>query len=159
MVAEDVFSLFDRKKFHQLKSEMSDLVTNAILVLREKGLRITEQRKAILEVLSEANAPISAEENHARLSKHPCDLVTVYRCLDQFVKAGVVELGVRENGTKVYCFGHGDGHHHHLTCRKCGDSERVDVCMKEELEEIARGHGYQEVTHVMEVFGVCPSCS
>jgi Fe2+ or Zn2+ uptake regulation protein len=31
--------------------------------------------------------------------------------------------------------------------------------MKEELEEIARGHGYQEVTHVMEVFGVCPSCS
>ena len=108
---------------------MSDLVTNAISVLREKGLRITEQRKAILEVLSRANAPISAEENHARLSKHSCDLVTVYRCLEQFVKAGVVELGVRENGTKVYCFGHGDGHHHHLTCRKCGNSERVDVCM------------------------------
>ena len=113
MVAEDVFCLFDRERFYQLKSEMSDLVTNAILVLREKGLRITEQRKAILEVLSESNVPISAEESHARLSKHPCDLVTVYRCLDQFFKAGVVELGVRENGTKVYCFGHGDGHHHH----------------------------------------------
>jgi Fur family ferric uptake transcriptional regulator len=138
---------------------MSDLVTKAISVLREKGLRITEQRKAILEVLSKTDAPISAEENHARLATSQCDLVTVYRCLDQFVKAGVVELGVRENGTKVYCFGHGHGHHHHLTCRKCGDSERVDVCMKDELEEIARGYGYCEITHVMEVFGVCPACS
>ena len=74
IVAEDVFSLFDRKKFHQLKSKMSDLVTNAISILREKGLRITEQRKAILEVLSEPNAPISAEENHARLSSIPATL-------------------------------------------------------------------------------------
>lgn len=138
---------------------MSDPITKAISVLREKGLRITEQRKAILEVLSKADSPISAEENHAMLVASRCDLVTVYRSLEQFVKAGVVELGVRENGTKVYCFGHGHGHHHHLTCRMCGDSERVDVCMKNELEEIARGYGYQEVTHVMEVFGVCPSCS
>ncbi|MAH26346.1 MAG: transcriptional repressor [Opitutae bacterium] len=159
MIAEDVFSLFDQKNLQQVINPMSDSVKNAISVLREKGLRITEQRKAILEVLSRANAPISAEENHSLLSTNQCDLVTVYRCLEQFVKAGVVELGVRENGTRVYCFGHGHGHHHHLTCRKCGDSERVDVCMKDELEEIAEGYGYQEVTHVMEVFGVCPSCS
>ena len=81
---------------------MSDHVTKAISVLREKGLRITKQRKAILKVLFHADAPISAEENHARLTPSQCDLVTVYRCLEQFVKAGVVELGVRENGTKVY---------------------------------------------------------
>ena len=104
---------------------MSDPITKAISVLREKGLRITEQRKAILEVLSKADSPISAEENHAMLVASQCDLVTVYRSLEQFVKAGVVELGVRENGTKVYCFGHGHGHHHHLTCRMCGDSERT----------------------------------
>ena len=138
---------------------MTDLVIKAISVLREKGLRITEQRKAILKVLANAKSPMSAEENYSKLSNVHCDLVTVYRCLEQFLKAGVVELGVRENGTRVYCLGHGQGHHHHLTCRKCGQSKRVDICMGDALEEIAHGFGYSEVTHVMEVFGVCPVCS
>ena len=138
---------------------MGDIVMHAIETLREKGFRVTEQRRAILESLAQADSPKSAEETFSSLPDDTCDLVTAYRCLEQFEKAGVVERGVRENGTKVYCLGHGHGHHHHLTCRKCGSSERVDVCMKEELEKIAHGFGYREVTHVMEVFGVCPACS
>lgn len=104
---------------------------------------------------------MSADECFAGLTKVKCDLVTIYRCLEQFEKTGIVELGVRENGTRVYCLGHGHegGHHHHLTCRKCGHAERVDICMGNELEELARGHGFTKVTHVMEVFGLCPSCS
>ncbi|MGB0355633.1 MAG: Fur family transcriptional regulator [Opitutales bacterium] len=140
---------------------MSKLVEQAITLLRKEGFRITEQRKAILEVLAKAESPMSADECFAGLTKVKCDLVTIYRCLEQFEKTGIVELGVRENGTRVYCLGHGHegGHHHHLTCRKCGHAERVDICMGNELEELARGHGFTNVTHVMEVFGLCPSCS
>jgi len=140
---------------------MSKLVEQAITLLRKEGFRITEQRKAILEVLSKAESPMSADECFAGLTKVKCDLVTIYRCLEQFEKTGIVELGVRENGTRVYCLGHGHegGHHHHLTCRKCGHAERVDICMGNELEELARGHGFTNITHVMEVFGLCPSCS
>ena len=140
---------------------MSKLVEQAITLLRKEGFRITEQRKAILEVLARAESPMSADECFAGLTKVKCDLVTIYRCLEQFEKTGIVELGVRENGTRVYCLGHGHegGHHHHLTCRKCGHAERVDICMGNELEELARGHGFTNITHVMEVFGLCPSCS
>jgi len=140
---------------------MSKLVEQAITLLRKEGFRITEQRKAILEVLAKAESPMSADECFAGLTNVKCDLVTIYRCLEQFEKTGIVELGVRENGTRVYCLGHGHegGHHHHLTCRKCGHAERVDICMGNELEELARGHGFTNVTHVMEVFGLCPSCS
>ncbi|NBQ02344.1 MAG: transcriptional repressor [Opitutae bacterium] len=140
---------------------MSKLVEQAITLLRKEGFRITEQRKAILEVLAKAESPMSADECFAGLTKVKCDLVTIYRCLEQFEKTGIVELGVRENGTRVYCLGHGHegGHHHHLTCRKCGHAERVDICMGNELEELARGHGFTNITHVMEVFGLCPSCS
>ena len=140
---------------------MSKLVEQAITLLRKEGFRITEQRKAILEVLAKAESPMSADECFAGLTKVKCDLVTIYRCLEQFEKTCIVELGVRENGTRVYCLGHGHegGHHHHLTCRKCGHAERVDICMGNELEELARGHGFTNVTHVMEVFGLCPSCS
>ena len=137
---------------------MSDVVMHAIEVLREKGLRVTEQRKAILEVLAGWDSPKSAEETFSALPAETCDLVTAYRCLEQFEKAGVVERGVRENGTKVYCLNHGHGHHHHLTCRKCGCTEKIDLCMGDELEEAAVGFGYTELSHVMEVFGLCPSC-
>jgi Fur family ferric uptake transcriptional regulator len=82
----------------------------------------------------------------------------VYRCLDQFEKSGIVESGVRENGTKVYCLGHGHGHHHHLTCRSCGRTERIDLCMGKELEAVAKSFGFTKVTHIMEVFGNCPIC-
>ena len=139
---------------------MKDLVSGLVKKLREKGLRATEQRRAILEALAKSEVPKSAEETFSALPADTCDLVTAYRCLEQFEKAGVVELGVRENGTRVYCLGHGhNGHHHHLTCRKCGHAERVDLCMGKELEEVAHGYGFTKVTHVMEVFGVCPSCS
>ncbi len=137
---------------------MSNLVEESLEKLRKKGLRVTDQRRAILFALVHSENPRSAEETHAALPEVTCDLVTVYRCLEQFEQAGVVQRGVRENGTKVYCLGHGHGHHHHLTCRSCGKTERIDLCMGKELEDAAKSFGYSEITHVMEVFGNCPSC-
>ena len=137
---------------------MTQLVDSAIALLRGKGLRVTEQRKAILDVLAKADSPISAEETYAQLPDKSCDLVTAYRCLEQFEKIDVVQRGVRENGTKVYCLGHSHDHHHHLTCRGCGKTERVDLCMAKELEEVATGYGFVEISHIIEAFGLCPEC-
>ena len=137
---------------------MSESVQQSIELLKTQGLRITAPRKAILEVLATAEGPFSSEETFGQLKDGSCDLVTVYRCLDQFEKSGIVESGVRENGTKVYCFGHGHGHHHHLTCRSCGRTERIDLCMGKELEAVAKSFGFTKVTHIMEVFGNCPVC-
>jgi Fe2+ or Zn2+ uptake regulation protein len=134
------------------------LVDRTLLQLSEAGLRITKQRKALLSTLAEADNPLSADETHAQLAKGTCDLVTVYRSLEQFEKIGVLQLGVRENGTKVYCLSHGHDHHHHLTCRSCGRTERVDLCMGDELEKVGKSYGFTDMTHVMEVFGTCPDC-
>ena len=135
------------------------LIKDAINQLTGSGLRVTKQRKAMIEVLASSDIPLSAEETFRYLSKGACDLVTVYRSLEQLEKAGVIQLGVRENGTKVYCLAHGNDHHHHLTCRSCGRTERVDVCMGEELEMIGRSFGFSQLSHVMELFGLCPECS
>ena len=134
------------------------LVERTLLQLSAAGLRITKQRKALLSILAEADNPLSADETHAQLAKGTCDLVTVYRSLEQFEKIGVLQLGVRENGTKVYCLSHGHDHHHHLTCRSCGRTERVDLCMGDELAEVGKSYGFTDITHVMEVFGTCPDC-
>jgi len=135
------------------------LVDKSLLRLSESGLRVTKQRRAMLEALAKAENPFSTEEVHARLKEASCDLVTVYRSLEQFERVGVVQLGVRENGTKVYCLSHGHGHHHHLTCRSCGHTERIDMCMAEELEKVGATFGFTELSHVMELFGKCPDCN
>ena len=143
---------------HTCNHMTESLVGKTLLQLSQAGLRVTKQRKALLCILAVADNPLSAEETHAQLAKGTCDLVTVYRSLEQFEKIGVLQLGVRENGTKVYCLSHGHDHHHHLTCRSCGRTERVDVCMGDELENIGRSFGYTKLTHVMELFGNCPDC-
>jgi len=137
---------------------MNPLVKNSLTRLSKAGLRRTKQRQAMIELLVEAQTPLSAEETHAQLAQGTCDLVTVYRSLEQFEKIGVLQLGVRENGTKVYCLSHCHDHHHHLTCRSCGRTERVDVCMGDELEKVGRSFGYTNLSHVMELFGNCPDC-
>ena len=134
------------------------LVEKTLSQLSRAGLRVTKQRKALLTTLADAHNPLSAEETHAQLPPGTCDVVTVYRSLEQFEKIGGLQLGVRENGTKVYCLSHGHEHHHHLTCRSCGRTERVDVCMVDELEKVGRSFGYTDLSHVMELFGTCPNC-
>ncbi|MEL0098048.1 MAG: Fur family transcriptional regulator [Opitutae bacterium] len=136
----------------------NSLVDQSLKNLRKYGLRLTKQRKAMLEVLAKAENPLSAEETHSTIAPASCDLVTVYRSLEQFERIGVVQMGVRENGTKVYCLAHGHDHHHHLTCRTCGRTERVDLCLGKELEDVGRSFGFTDLSHVMEVFGTCPDC-
>ena len=136
----------------------SHLFDEAVATLRTAGLRITEQRRSILRVLAKADGTLSAEETFETLDPETCDVVTVYRCLESFERTGAVQRGVRENGTKVYCLAHGADHHHHLTCRSCGRTERIDVCVDADLAQLAEERGFVEVSHVLEVFGLCSDC-
>ena len=113
------------------------VIEEAIANLATAGLRVTKQRRAMLEVLSKVNKPLSAEETYSNLKKGSCDLVTVYRSLEQLERVGVVQLGVRENGTKVYCLSHGNDHHHHYPPIMWSDG-KVDVCMGDELEKVGK---------------------
>ena len=78
---------------------MTELVDSAIAFLRGKGLRVTEQRKAILEVLARSDSPISAEETYALLPDKSCDLVTAYRCLEQNQKIHDLQRADRQKPT------------------------------------------------------------
>jgi len=53
----------------------------------------------------------------------------------------------------------GAAHHHHLICRGCARVVELDGCLLEEIEQrIARGNGFQAVSHRLEFFGFCPAC-
>ena len=130
----------------------------AIDSLKKKRLRITEPRKALLQLLDGAPKPLSAEELHEALGAEEFDLVTIYRNLDAFENAGIVNRIPTESGKSLYELNAEQHHYHHIICRKCHHTEKLDTCEIEKLEKLASDLGYSEVTHVLELYGVCETC-
>jgi len=126
--------------------------------LKSAGLRITRPRIAILETLIRRDSPATIEQIHQDLASDACDLVTVYRCLAAFEELGLVRRCFFHNGTSLYEINLNDSQHHHIVCRSCGKVERVDVCLTDSIESMLRGRGYDQVTQMLEFFGVCPDC-
>jgi Fur family ferric uptake transcriptional regulator len=52
----------------------------------------------------------------------------------------------------------GGEHHHHVICRSCHGVQTLDRCMAEGLERVAREMGYVDVSHTLELFGICSKC-
>ena len=135
-------------------------------LLRRKGLRMTGNRRAILQVLLKAREPLSLEQiqeeslHYVEGGELP-DFATVFRMmalLEELKLARKVNLG----RTSSY-FELTDSRHHrdHLVCT---DSRAVTplegLCPVEKLErQIARRHGFTELTHSLEFFGRCGDCS
>lgn len=133
-------------------------IDDAIDVLRREHYRITEPRKAMLAVLAEESKPLSAEELHRRIGAEKADLVTIYRSLEAFEKAGIVQRFNLESGKSLYELVEENHHHHHIICRKCHRAEKLETCEMEKLESLARNLGYADVSHVLELYGVCEEC-
>lgn len=133
-------------------------MTTALQVLRDHGHRITEPRKAMLAILTTVHGPFSAEDLHKKIDGKGCDVVTVYRSLAAMEEIGVVRRCDFGDGVYRYEFNSGEHHHHHIVCRSCRDVQTLDLCVADSLERIARNMGYAKVTHILEVFGVCPQC-
>lgn len=138
--------------------ETNNHFDTAISSLKRERLRITEPRKALLRILIETERPLSAEEAHEALGPEHYDLVTVYRNLEAFESAGIATRIPTESGKSLYELNAEEHHHHHIICRKCHKAERLDHCEVEKLETLAKKLGFTEVTHVLELYGVCDDC-
>ncbi len=128
----------------------------ALSTLRAARLKITLPRQQILRILTTEHGPFTMEELHQRV-KNACDLVTVYRCLAVLEDVGLVRRCDFGDGSCRYEF-HQGSHHHHLICRRCRKIETLDICLIEELERDVRQKGYEDVSHALEFFGICPAC-
>ena len=134
------------------------VLEGALEALRKLGHRITEPRRALLSLLTSEHGPFSAEEWHQRLGDARCDLVTVYRSLVAMEEANVVRRCDFGDGVYRYEFNTGDHHHHHIICRGCGSVRTLEVCFADGLERMVRQMGYANVTHTLEIFGICEGC-
>jgi Fur family transcriptional regulator, ferric uptake regulator len=124
--------------------------------------RATRQRAAVASALAEADEFRSAQELHDIL-KHRGDsvgLTTVYRTLQSLADAGEVDVLRTKDGESIYRRCSTDDHHHHLVCRECGKAVEVEgPAVEKWAEAVAKEHGFVDVGHTVEVFGICGDCA
>ncbi len=128
--------------------------------LRARGVRLTEQRRRLVEVLAAAGKPATAGEVRARLREllPRAGVDTVYRNLRLLVRAGLVNE-IRGASARASRFELAGGrHHHHLVCLSCGMVVCLDRCPAEEAMAEARSHSFAVTFHSFELYGRCGRC-
>ena len=131
--------------------------------LREKGIRLTRQRRVILEVMDNAEQHLDVDQILARAQKIDADvhLVTVYRTIDLLKKEGLIdELDLLHlRGDRHYYETHGPRDHIHVACLRCGKVREFESRLYEQLkEQIARDFEMQVTVSRTEVGGICNEC-
>jgi Fur family ferric uptake transcriptional regulator len=145
----------DKKHHHSHSPSMEQVLEE----LKKAQLKLTNPRRAILQVLVAEHGPFTAEEVLKRVSRRVCDQATVYRTLASLEEVGIIRRCEFGDGSARYeIAGQGGHHHHHLICRKCKKVEIVDDCEIEDLDNIAQKRGFSNVSHALEFFGLCPTC-
>lgn len=136
-------------------------------LLKEKGLKVTRQRMAVLEVMEACPQEHLTAEEIFELVKADCPdigLATVYRTIQLLNGLHLIDRINFDDGFVRYEMGSalesaGRHRHHHLICIKCGKviSFQDDLC--EELEgKIAATTGFRVVNHEVKLYGYCVEC-
>lgn len=123
--------------------------------------RSTRQRAAVSAALDAVQDFRSAQELHDLLKQRGenVGLTTVYRTLQSLAETGQVDVLRTGDGESVYrrC---SSGHHHHLVCRVCGRAVEVEgPAVERWADKVAAEHGFVDVSHTVEIFGVCQACA
>jgi Fur family ferric uptake transcriptional regulator len=123
--------------------------------------RNTWQKDAVMHALTEAKGFVSAQQLHLVLKQHgsTIGLATVYRALTELVSLGKADSLQSNDGETLYrdCSTH---HHHHLICENCGVTIEIEAEAAEKwASKVAKDHGFTQVTHTIDIFGLCRECS
>ena len=129
--------------------------------LKREGLKLTPQRRAVLEEVVSSDKHRECEEIYRSLNKREknVSLATVYRTLNVLVEnnfARKMDLG---NGRYVFERKVDTPHHDHIICLSCGS---IIEFLSEEIEsiqeEIAKKNKFIIQRHLHQFFGICKKC-
>ncbi len=128
-------------------------------LLQESGLKSTEARIALLNLLDKEDNPLDvysiAESLRAR--GVVMDQATIYRILDVLTEKGLISR--LEFGEGKYRYELQKSHHHHLVCQNCGKIEDTEGNFIDQIEnEIRTEKGFLVKSHSLEFFGICKNC-
>src|SRR6476620_5107859 len=143
----------------QAPSFSADAVLNR---LRPEGLRITAGRRNILNVLFEAERPLSLQEIQelAASRENSPDYATVFRMIALLDRLHLVHKVNLQRPCTYYELNDPSKHYDHIVCTGCGRVVVIDIpCPLAETEKrVAEHYGFRNLSHSLEFFGRCPNC-
>lgn len=129
--------------------------------IRDKGLRRTPQREAILRVFLGIEKHLSIDELYKILKRRNSKIgyVTVYRTMKVLEKAGLCNEIDFGDGISRFEHQYGHGHHDHLVCLKCGSyTEVINPEIEKLQDELAKENRFVPSRHKLQIFGRCKKC-
>lgn len=130
-------------------------------ILREKGLKSTVQRLAVVHVLHTSRKSLSVGEIHGEVKKMlgTTGLATIYRTLEMFEDLGLVKRLHFPDGGHGYAFSQGE-HVHHMVCVDCRGVFDFPECPVESFDYASvEKQGFRVKDHFVQLFGQCVKCA
>jgi Fur family ferric uptake transcriptional regulator len=143
-------------------STPSSAADRTLGALRERGIRLTEPRRLVVEAAHRHASAFTADELLSELTAAHAGVgrATVFRTLDLLARQGVLDRLHQPDGCHSYIVATAAGaHHHHLICSGCGAVVQFEDCTVEPLlATLSRRTNFAISGHWLEVFGVCADC-
>jgi Fur family transcriptional regulator, ferric uptake regulator len=129
--------------------------------LNDRGLRLTRQRKAVLDAVAEASSSVSPLQvfDAARVRCPELGLTTVYRTLEVLSEIGALRRVHGPDHCEAFVPA-GAAHGHTVVCRRCGSVQEFTDCHMQAVVDAAAGQtGYRITEHFLQLSGLCPACA
>lgn len=120
--------------------------------LAKAGLKCTKQRISVMKALSDACAPLTAENIFEK--SEDISLSTVYRIVEKLCENGIVSKKTIQDSDKFYYELTGGHHRHYAICLGCGEMKSVNICPMH-TPDISE---FTVTGHKLEIYGYCSKC-
>ena len=133
--------------------------------LKEKGYKLTPQRRAIVDIIIENEGNhLTVEEIYDEVKKEcpEIGLATVYRTVQLLDELGVIcKISLNDASNRYELIHEYENHqHHHLICSECGKIIEVEGDLLDSLEHtIEEKYNFIVKNHSVKFFGLCSDCS
>ena len=128
--------------------------------LQENGYRLTEARRAVVDVVQNSSRALTPVEvfDMARKKYRALGLVSVYRTLEKLEELHIVQRVHQPKGCQAFITA-SQGHEHLMLCQSCGqvtffEGDNLEALIK----SISKTTGYQIREHWLQLFGLCQAC-
>ena len=125
-------------------------------------VRLTPQRRAVLDVLrASSDHPTAAEVyERVRVSSPGIGAATVYRSLSLLVDAQLARELLLGEGAGTRRYDANTGRHDHLVCDRCGSASDVEAPLLDEaVRQVSAATGFHITTYDLQFRGLCSTCS
>ncbi len=160
MVEANSSKQFPREE-HDHQHCVAEAIATAVQICRERGLRFTEQRRRVLQLVWNSHKPVGAYDildsinGEGKKAAPP----TVYRALDFLIEANLVH---RLDSINAYvgCPDPGSSHSgQFLICRECRSvAELDDTDINRLVEQKVSDLGFSAIHQILEIHGLCQDC-